>query len=50
MQITGRGMGGHIIFLLPALQAGAMPGGWEHHAPAVTSITEWRMASEFKTN
>lgn len=41
MQTRGREMGGGIVFLLPALQAGAIPVGWEHRAPAVTSITGW---------
>lgn len=41
MQTTGREMGGRIVFLLPALQAGAIPAGQEHRAPALTTITEW---------
>lgn len=38
-EVGGMGEGG--VFFLPALKAGAVSGGWEHHAPAVTSVTEW---------
>lgn len=40
MQTMGREMRGGIVFLLTALQAGAVSGRQEHSAPAVTSITE----------
>lgn len=40
MQAMLREVGEGGVFLLSALKAGALSRGWEHHAPAVISITE----------